>query len=361
LKAHQLLGLEEIEVKFLSDLTDLERREIEIEENLRRKNFTWAEEVKAKAEVDRIKREMYGSAIQGHGGGWGLKETAASLGDSIGTVSRDIRLAKAIEEFPELLKEKTKEAAWRKYQRLRERKVVKELSKKVRVSAEDCELVKGDAVEMMKKLEAESVDLVLTDPPFAIALDKGFKTADFWAGKIYDDEVQSTLNTIDLVVKECYRVLKENRHLYIFFDIRHYGYLLKMLKDAGFNVDETPCVWYKSGSPGVRANEFSYAKNYELFFLAMKGRRPLNKQGQPNVFEEPKVAPHRKVHPTEKPTPLLRRLIEQSTQPGELVIDPFAGSGSTLVAALECNRKAWGCEIDDDYYGQALLKIRGAK
>jgi len=357
LRAHQLLGLEYIEVKFLSELDELERREIEIEENLRRKNFTWQEEVKAKAEVDRIKRELYGNAVKGHGGGWSIRDTAESLGDSIGTISRDLRLAKAIEEYPELAKEKNKESAWRKYQRLRERKVVEVLAEKVKVKVDTKCLVCGDAVKEMKKLKSGSVDLVLTDPPFAIALDKGFKSADYWAGKVYDDELQSVLNTVDLVIKECYRVLKDDRHLYLFFAIQHYEYVLKMLKDAGFNVNEVPCIWYKTGGAGAGGSEYAYASNYELFFLAMKGRRPLNKLGQSNVFVEPRVAPQRKVHPTEKPTSLLRKLIEQSTQAGELVIDPFAGSGSTLIAAFECNRRAWGCELDKEYYSQAVLRL----
>jgi len=361
LKAHRLLGLEEIEVRFLGELNELERREIEIEENLRRKNFTWQEEVKAKAEVDRIKREMYGSAVKGHGGGWSIRDTAESLGDSIGTISRDLRLAKAIEEFPELAKEKNKESAWRKYQRLKEREIVEKLAEKVEVKVDVKCLVCGDAVKEMKKLKSESVDLVLTDPPFAIALDKGFKTLDYWAGKVYDDEVQTVLNTIDLVVKECYRVLKPDRHMYIFFGIQHYEYVLKMLKDAGFNVLEVPLIWHKTGGAGAGGSEYAYASNWEPFFLCMKGRRPLNKLGQSNVFVEPRVAPQRKVHPTEKPTSLLRRLIEQSTQPGELVADPFAGSGSTLVAAFECNRRAWGCELDKEYYSQAVLRLEKMK
>jgi site-specific DNA-methyltransferase (adenine-specific) len=53
----------------------------------------------------------------------------------------------------------------------------------------------------------------------------------------------------------------------------------------------------------------------------------------------------------------VRDLIEQSSNPGELVIDPFAGSSSTIIAAFECKRQAWGCELDKEYYGQGLLRI----
>jgi site-specific DNA-methyltransferase (adenine-specific) len=75
------------------------------------------------------------------------------------------------------------------------------------------------------------------------------------------------------------------------------------------------------------------------------------------VFVYPRVAPQRKLHPTEKPTAFIRDLIEQSSVPGELVIDPFAGSASTLIAAFECKRQAFGIELDKEYFGNGLLRI----
>ena len=357
LKAHRLLGITEIEVKQLKETTELERREIEIEENLKRKDFTWQEEVKAKNEIDKIKRELYGSAIKGHGGGWSIRDTADSTGDSIGTISRDIHLAEAIEEFPELSKELSKDAAWKKYQKMKERLYTDELAARVKIEIDTKCLVNGDSKVEMKRLKTASVDLVFTDPPFAIALDKGFKSVDAWAGKVYDDELQHVMDTISLVVKECYRVLKDDRHMYLWFAVQHYEYVYKMLTDVGFLVNPVPCVWIKTGGGGAGGSEYAYASNYELFFLCMKGRRPLNKLGQSNVWIEPRVAPQRKIHPTEKPTALIRKIIEQSSQAGELVIDPFAGSSSTLVAAFECNRQAWGCELDKEYYSQGVLKI----
>jgi 16S rRNA G966 N2-methylase RsmD len=165
-------------------------------------------------EVDRIKRELYGNAVKGHGGGWSIRDTAESLGDSIGTVSRDLRLAKAISEHPDLLKEGTKDAAWKKFQKMQERIFVDALADKVKIDVDTKCLIHGDSTVEMRKLKSSSVDLVFTDPPFAIALDKGFKSADAWAGKVYDDELQHVMNTISLVIKECYRVLKEDRHMY---------------------------------------------------------------------------------------------------------------------------------------------------
>lgn len=362
LKAHVALGLDSIEVKYAKELTELEKKEIEIEENLQRKDFTWQETVKATEEIDKIKRELYGHAIKGHGGGWRMQDTADSVGGvSIGTVSRDLKLAAAIEEFPQIAKEKTKDAAWKMYQKLREGKLTEALADKIVVDVDMECLVHGNSEVEMKKLKSNSVDLVWTDPPFAIAIDKGFKSADAWAGKTYPDSMQKTLDSIDLVVKECYRVLKDDRHMYLFFGIQLQDYVRKIILDAGFNVGEVPCIWHKTGGGGAGGSEYSYASNYEAFFLCMKGRRPLNKLGQSNVFVQPRVAPQYKRHPMEKPSALIRMMIEQSSQPGEMVIDPFAGSAKTLLAAYQMKRKCWGCEKDKEYYSGGLLLLQEYK
>jgi len=363
LKAHRLLGIDEIEVKQLKEISELEKREIEIEENLKRKDFTWQEEVKAKLEVDRIKRELYGSAIPGHGGGWSLRDTADSTGDSIGTISRDLRLARAIDEYPDIGRETSKDAAWKRFQRMQERKFTDELASRVEVMIDASCIVCGNNEVEMRKMKSNSVDLVYTDPQYALGLDKDFKSIDAWAGKVYkqDDEVERVMNNISIVVRECYRVLKDDRHMYLWFGVQHYEHLVRMLRETGFNVNPVPCVWYKTGGGGAGGSEYAYASNYEMCFFVMKGRRPLNKLGQSNVWMEPRVAPQRKVHPTEKPRSMIRKMIEQSTQPGELVIDPYGGSFSTVIAALELKRNAWGCDIDKEYCAQGILRLEGVK
>lgn len=361
LKAHQMLGLDEIEVKYIGDIDDLGKREIEIEENLKRKDFTWQEEVRAKGEVMRIKKELYGAAVKGHGGGFGLKELGASLGESTSLVAKDLRLAEAFEEYPELAKEKTKDAAFKKLQRIRERGIIDELSGRVQVQIDTKCIINGNSCSELAKLASNSVDLVCTDPPFAIGLDSDIKSSEHWAKKVYDDEYQHVLDTIDIVAGECYRVLKDDRHMYMFFGVQHYEWVFNMLVRKGFNVGVVPLVWAKTGGGGAGGSEFAYASNYEVCFLCMKGRRPLNKLGQPNVLEYPRVAPQRKVHPTEKPLPLLRYLVGQSSEKGELVLDPFAGSGSTILAALQLKRNALGIELDKEYYDKIVLRIEELK
>ncbi len=353
LRAHTLLGWKEIEARPVGDLNKLEKREIELEENIKRKNFTWAEEVKAKAEIDKIKRQLYGDAIKGYGGGWGIKQMAEALDQSVGTVHRDLKIAKALEKYPELEKEKNKEAAWKRYLKLEEEKTLKELADKITIKYDIKDVVKGDCTAELKKLKSESVDLVITDPPFGINLDM---KSDSWT-HIYaiPDEEQLILDKVELAMRECFRVLKPDTHLYLFIGINHLPRIVKMLEEIGFKVSPVPCVWVKS--QGSMRKKCWYSSNFEIFVQAMKGYRDLNHPGKSNIFDDKQVAPQFKKHPTEKPTSLLRKIIEQSSQPGDLVIDPFAGSGSTLVAAIQTKRRFWGCELDDNYYNVIVERI----
>ena len=361
LRAHEMLGMKEIEVKLLSEVDELEGREVELEENLQRKDFTWQEEVRAKAEIDKLKRDRYGSAIRGHGGGWSIKNTADSLGESVGAVSQDIRLAQAIAEFPELRSEKNKAAAWKKFQRMRERGISEELSNMVSSQELKEIVVEGDSIKELGRMASESVDLIIADPPYGIELGKIMKSVEAWGGEegVYPDEKWDTFDMVERVVGECARVLKEGRHMYMFFATQFYPEMRKLLEGVELKVAPVPLIWHKTGGGGARGNDLSYASNYESFFLCWKGKgRALVRQGISNVFVEPRVPPQRKIHPAEKPTSLLRKLVEQSSLPGELVVDPFGGSGSTVVAAIETKRRGWTCEKDRHHHDQIVLRVQ---
>ena len=218
-------------------------------------------------------------------------------------------------------------------------------------------LVHGDCTKELQKLKSGSVDLVLTDPPYGKDLKMRNDTG--WDGKTYDDEFQHVMNVIDLAIKEYYRILKDNTHMYIFFGTEHMQTVRDMVRKHGFYCPNVPCIWHKTGGGGPKGSPQSYAINYESFFLCSKGSRNLNKEGVSNVLVYPRIAPQRKIHPTEKPTALLRELIEQSSLPGDLVVDGFAGGNTTMMAAWECKREAWACEMDKEYYQQGVLKIEG--
>jgi len=348
-----------IEVKFRKDLNELEKKELELEENIQREAFTWQEEVNAKAELHKLKQKIYGSAVKGHDSdGWKLRDTAEALGESMGTVSMDIALARGMKAFPELKKEKSKSVAFKKLKQKQEDILNAELAKRLKTSKiiATPNIIHGNCVKEMGKMETGSIDLIIADPPFGINLGEAesFKKTH---NKVYpcpDDEF-TILDMLDKAFAQMFRILKDDRHAYIFFGCQHYNKIKELLEKVGFQVHHIPLIWDKL-SGGFPSQSVNFTSSYEPFFYCRKGGRKLN--GTPrDIFSIKRVPSNKKIHPTEKPTEFLRGLIGLSSLPGEKVLDPFAGSGSTIVAAKELSRIGIGIELDNTYYNNIVKRL----
>lgn len=361
-KAHVLLKKETIHVKYMNDLTELEKKEVELEENIQRNQFTWQEEVGAKQELHKLKQTMHGHAVQGHNSdGWGLKDTAVALGESLGTVSMDIQLARGLRAFPELLKEKSKSTAFKKMKMMQEKILQEELTRRMKQAGviDSPNVTNGNCIETMSNMEAECIDLIVTDPPYGIDLDRAHTYGRMTVVDTrFNDSDFATFDLLDKAFGEMYRVLKPQRHCYVFCGIDKVPEVIKLLVKHEFNVHHLPLIWDK-GSGSYPSQGTSYVHSYEAFLHCWKGeRRKLN--GTPkDVFTVKRVPPGQKIHPTEKPTELLRDLINLSSFPGEHVLDPFAGSGATLIAARETQRQGIGIELDETFYRKICERLEG--
>jgi DNA modification methylase len=222
------------------------------------------------------------------------------------------------------------------------------------------EITEGDCIEIMSKMPAGSIDCMVTDPPYGIAYKrKGSfvrnkegnwapvtgKMDDIANDAVFDPEWQLAW------MKAAYRVLKPGAHIYEFCSEHYVGEFRATIIEAGFNIKRM-LVWNK-GQGGMGDLVGGYHPCTELILFAHKPapkgeERALERKGQLNVIE---VAGIRKMefHPTEKPTGVLRPLILNSTKEGETVLDPFAGSGSTGVAAKEENREPVLIEMNPKY------------
>ena len=360
-KAHQMLQLPEIDCIYMKDLNEFQKRDIEIEENIQREQFTWQEENDAKAQLHKLKQELYGAAVSGHKveGAWTKAQTAEALGMSTGALSEELQLNRLMKVFPTLAKEKTKTAAIKKMKVFQENMMQEELSKRLKAkgitSHPDVHL--GDCVEIMKTMPAESVDLILTDPPYGIDIGDAQTFGRSSPQKTYEDSEHATFDMLDKAIKEMYRVLKMDRHMYMFFGIDKYEPLITLLRKHGFEVHHLPLIWEK-GSGSYPSQSTTFVHSYEPFFHISKGKRKLN--GTPrDVFPIKRAPSTTKIHPSEKPTELLRSLIGFSTEVGETVLDCFAGSGSVGIAARECNRKAILIEQDPIYHDKICKRLSG--
>lgn len=199
----------------------------------------------------------------------------------------------------------------------------------------------GDCIEIMKQMPANSVDFVLTDPPYLV----NYRDR---TGRTIQNDADATW--LKPAMTQAYRVLKQDRVAIMFYGWTKIDAFFDAWRSAGFQ-PVGHIVFRKSYSSRSRFLRYQH----EQAFLLAKGRPPLPKQPLGDVMEMPYSG--NKLHPTQKPVAALAPLVRSFTLPGELVLDPFAGSGSSCAAALLTGRRYIGVEMDDAYFQQASERM----
>jgi len=212
-----------------------------------------------------------------------------------------------------------------------------------------------DALDFLRGLPAACVDLVVTDPPYEslekhrakgtttrLKVSKGSSNAWF--------PVVSNVYLSD-VVKELARVMKRNSHLYLMCDPDTSWHARVWGEAAGLKWWNN-VVWTKRRM----GMGYHYRRQHELVAFFEKGKRRLHNLGICDV-----LGPYDAVrdgYPTEKPEALCRLLIEQSSDPGMVVLDPFMGSGTVGAAAVRCGRLFWGTDVQQGAVDLARARLR---
>jgi len=350
-----------VEAILKEDLTDLEAKLIELEENAKRKDIDWEEQCEAVRQIHELMIKEKGHAYK-EKDGWNIAKTANYLGISVGTVSQDVNLANKLIEHPELKKRVTH------LNKASARKLVKQVLEAKLIEAKMTEQgvkinynLRNIACEVgIKDLPDNSVHCLITDPPFA--LDKIVKnskgTADI--GMQYNltktnvGEEAKLWMIYKQLIPELYRVMVDGAHFYIFLGMGWYCRLVKMMRENGFIVDDLPLIWNKM-TVSTPARGAHYMSSYEACIFGHKP--PQNRvlfKSRPNVLSVSAIAPAKRVHPLQRPFELLKIFIENSSSPGETILDCFCGSGSTLLAAQQLHRNSVGFELDKGNYLRAL-------
>jgi site-specific DNA-methyltransferase (adenine-specific) len=224
----------------------------------------------------------------------------------------------------------------------------------VSVTAPLFELSLQDAVEWLRRMPAESLDLVVTDPAYE-SLEKhravGTTTRLKHSKSSSNDWFRIFPNArFGELLDEIFRVLKKNRHFYLFCDAETMFVVKPEAERAGFKFWK-PLVWDKK----TIGMGYHYRARYEFILFFEKGKRRLNDLGVADVITVPRV--HRG-YPAEKPPAVSELLITQSTEPGEVVADPFMGSGSVGVAALGLGRRFLGTDLNPEAVELAGQRLR---
>lgn len=212
-----------------------------------------------------------------------------------------------------------------------------------------------DCMTYLQGIPDGSIDLIVTDPPYKVisggkndGKDKrpsGILTKN--DGKIF------THNDIEIkdYLPEFYRVLKDNTDCYVMTNNINLRELLNVAHDVGFRFHNL-LIWKKNN---VTPNRW-YMKNCEYTVYLYKGAaKAINNPSSKQMLEIDNVKGRE--HPTQKPVYLMEEYILNSSNEGDIVLDPFLGSGSTAIAAIRNDRIAYGCEIDNEYYDIAQRRI----
>ena len=210
-------------------------------------------------------------------------------------------------------------------------------------------LYHADCRDVLPLLAPGSVDLVLTDPPYAPACHAGARTGDQDTALV--DFAPITDADLRLVLDECGRVVR--RWVVATMDWRHICELERR-PPAGLRFVRFG-VWVKpNGAPQFTGDRPGPGWEGLAFLHREGGRMRWNGGGRSSVFIEPKVETK---HPTGKPERLIRQFTALFSDPGELILDPFAGSGTTLRAAKDLGRRAIGIEIEERYCEIAARRL----
>ena len=221
-------------------------------------------------------------------------------------------------------------------------------------------IINENAIEFMKTLGNESIDLIVTDPPYKVT-PKGSAgnsggmmiKKEFMQGKIFK---HNDIKPIDYI-PEFYRLLKDGSHCYIMTNHVNLQEMLNVAVDCGFKFIKS-LVWNKGNK--IMGHYYMSQFEYILFFRKGKGKK-INKCGTADILNVPnkktKDENGKNLHDTEKPVELMKILVENSSQVGELVLDPFVGVGATAIACKELDRQYIGVELDEHYYNIAVNRI----
>jgi len=272
-----------------------------------------------------------------------------------------------------------------------------------------------EGLQFLSGLPDESVDLVLTDPPYITSRDSGMdkwvdhvaeqdasdallKTAEEWEalsesmdwdkffgdkkknldplkknylkyGSIYGKKYavrtnygkwdsEFTMEDLQLFINHFYRVLKPGGTCIVFFDLWKITPLKDQLESAKFKQIRF-IEWLKTNPQPINSKVNYLTNCREIALLGIKKSKPtFNSSYDKAVYEYPIQGGKDRFHPTQKNTKMFEELIEKHSNEGDVVLDPFLGSGTTAVAASATGRKFIGCELEEEYFKKAVERIK---
>lgn len=208
-----------------------------------------------------------------------------------------------------------------------------------------------DCLETMARMPDAFLDAIITDPPYGISYQSARRTdRTQWKAKLANDDKPCTE-----FLPDAYRVLKDQTPLIVFCEWRFQEVFRQAIIDAGFNI-KSHVIWDREWH-GMGDLTGSFAPSHDIVWFATKGRYLFPFHRPTSVLRFPRVAADALEHPTQKPVDLIAYLIKTLTQEGDIIYDPFMGSGTLAVAANRLKRQWIGSEISSEYVELANKRL----
>lgn len=230
-------------------------------------------------------------------------------------------------------------------------------------------IINSNCYDYLPNIEDSSIDLILIDPPYLISKKSNFSKYTKNANNevitkfsniktIFGDWDNETINW-DFLFYQFNRILKKGGTLIIFYDIWKLDDI-KIYADKFKFKQPRVCIWIKNNPVPINSKHNYLSNSKEFFFSFVKGGKPIfNSQYDNGIYTYPICGGKERVdHPTQKPIALIKDIIKKHSNINNIVLDCFAGSGTTGISCIDLNRKFILIEKDKQYYDLILKRIK---
>ena len=348
----------------INDLSETDALEIELHENLIRKDLDWRTIVSTRSRLHKLRQEE----AWAKGESWTVADTAQELSKETdihrGSAQRAISDAELIAPYlddPDLKNATTAKEAKKIVLRKMEEDFKDALREKVKGEHEHLiqsrhTLLVGDLSQ--QDIPSNYFDLIITDPPYGIDADKRFGDAARFTHS-YEDSTANALSVATAIFNHGFVWAKPEAHLFMFCDVDQFTALKDLAVAANWKVWRTPLIWHYANAGNIPWGAEFFKRNYNLILYANKGNKPMLKLTS-DVFHVPYEQTHDTNHAARKPSALYAEIMKASTLPDSAVIDPCCGSGPIFPAAEKENMRATGIELNPDIAKVAQSELERA-
>ena len=362
-EACKLLGWTAIPVQYVDELDEAGLQELELEENVRRKDIPWEDECKAIAKYHALQVARDPS--------WTQAQTGERLGISSTNLAAKMSVAAHLEAGTERVVNAPKlSVAMGVAQRINERAKASGIVKAISAAAPgkltlpggitieppkaapkpEAPLLLADFAEWAAAYSGPEFNLLHCDFPYGVNADKADQGQAAAMGG-YADGFDVYTSLLDTLAGNMDSLVARSAHLIFWFSMDYYQFTKDRLEAMGWKVNPFPLIWHKSDNTGVLPDPKRGARRtYETAFFASRGDRLLTAKGAvANSFAHP--GRDKSIHMSEKPVPMLQHFMSMVCDEYSLVLDPTCGSGNSLKAAQKLGAKqVLGLEINEEFY-----------